>query len=198
MAALNTKLGFSAGAFKFHIEDKKSDHACPGKLARCERAALVAEIEATMSGHSEPAADIPVGMVGDEEADKQAHMAIPAADPPKDKAGVVASMLDTSDRNFSILKRLSDQGSRVAGTVRAAKTWFWGLLGGGGAASQLVDTNKGVGQIFADWIAAHPFLFVGFCLTIILAAVYFLVLKRGEKFLVTAFKDGRYQPRGSQ
>lgn len=55
MAALNLKLGLAAGSFRFHIEDKRSDHACPGKLARCERAALVAEIEATMADYAEPA-----------------------------------------------------------------------------------------------------------------------------------------------
>ncbi len=49
MAILNNRLGFAPAAFKFHIEDKKTNHACPGKLARAERAALVFEIEAAMA-----------------------------------------------------------------------------------------------------------------------------------------------------
>lgn len=49
MAILNNRLGFAADAFKFHIEDTRSDHACPGKLARAERSALVEEIAAAMA-----------------------------------------------------------------------------------------------------------------------------------------------------
>lgn len=58
MAALNTKLGLSAGGFRFHIEDKASNHACPGKLARAEREALIAEIEAAMAADAAPAAAV--------------------------------------------------------------------------------------------------------------------------------------------
>lgn len=50
MAALNNALGFKADAFRFHVEDTRSDHDCPGKLARNCRDALVAEIGAAMAG----------------------------------------------------------------------------------------------------------------------------------------------------
>ena len=58
MAALNNKLGFDADGFRFHIEDKASNHACPGKLARAEREALVAEIEAAMAADAAPVAKV--------------------------------------------------------------------------------------------------------------------------------------------
>ena len=63
MAALNNKLGFDADGFRFHIEDKASNHACPGKLARSERDALVSEIEAAMAADATPIA--PVASVAD-------------------------------------------------------------------------------------------------------------------------------------
>ena len=131
-------------------------------------------------------------------------MVIPAADGEKPGlTGRIGAALDTSDRNFSILNRLSEQGSRVAGALKAGKSWFYRLIfggvGGGTAASQLVDTSKETGPVslVMGWVEAHPFLFVGICLTLIAAAVYFLVLKRSERFLITAYRDGRYEPRGT-
>lgn len=204
MAALNNKLGFTADAFRFHIEDTKSNHACPGKLCRCERAALVAEIEATMSGAAEPTG-VPVALVGEE--DTNGHLSIPAADPPALQptsatgglTGRVSGWLDTSDRNYAIIKRLADQGSRIGSTLSRGASWFWRLVlgvgGGGAAVSQLADTSeKGAAGLFVGWVERHPFLFVGICLSIILALVYFFVLRPAIKFLVTAYKDGRYKP----
>ncbi len=49
VAALSLKHGFRPDSWKFHIEDKKSNHACPGKGARDERAKLIAEIASAMS-----------------------------------------------------------------------------------------------------------------------------------------------------
>jgi hypothetical protein len=50
MAALSRRLGFKHDAWKFHIEDPRTTHGCPGKLARNERAKLQAEIKAAMGG----------------------------------------------------------------------------------------------------------------------------------------------------
>ena len=60
MAALNRKLGFAAGDFRFHVEDKKSDHDCPGKLARNERDALIDEIGAAMAAFDAPEAAVAI------------------------------------------------------------------------------------------------------------------------------------------
>lgn len=48
MAALSKKLGFPSDSWKFHVQDTRSTHDCPGKLARNCRAELVAEIAAHM------------------------------------------------------------------------------------------------------------------------------------------------------
>lgn len=58
MAILNKRLGFAADNFKFHIEDKKTTHACPGKLARDQRDALIAEIAAAMAQKAPPPAEV--------------------------------------------------------------------------------------------------------------------------------------------
>ena len=49
MAALNNVLRFEPGAFRFHVQDHRSDHDCPGILARAERGNLVAEIAVEMT-----------------------------------------------------------------------------------------------------------------------------------------------------
>ena len=54
MAALNNRLGWNADNFRFHIEDKKSDHACPGKKARADREQFTADIEIAMKMVGDP------------------------------------------------------------------------------------------------------------------------------------------------
>lgn len=48
MAALNRALGFKAEDFRFHVEDRRSSHNCPGINARNQRAELIAEIRREM------------------------------------------------------------------------------------------------------------------------------------------------------
>ena len=49
VAALNLALGFKPDNWKFHVEDTRSDHDCPGKNARAERANLVRDITESMT-----------------------------------------------------------------------------------------------------------------------------------------------------
>lgn len=64
LAILNLRFGFRAGDFKFHVEDTKSDHDCPGKLARAERGNLIKEIEGAMAARQPEAAEPATAAVG--------------------------------------------------------------------------------------------------------------------------------------
>lgn len=48
MSALNTALGFTPDAFKFHVSDPKTDHDCPGIKARKDRVNFVNDITTEM------------------------------------------------------------------------------------------------------------------------------------------------------
>lgn len=50
IAALSRKLGFKSDAWKFHMDDPKTDHDCPGTMARKDRANLVRDIQVEMNG----------------------------------------------------------------------------------------------------------------------------------------------------
>lgn len=52
MAALCLKFQWSAANWKFHIEDPKTDHDCPGKKARVEKSNLITEIGVAMKNLS--------------------------------------------------------------------------------------------------------------------------------------------------
>jgi GH25 family lysozyme M1 (1,4-beta-N-acetylmuramidase) len=140
-------------------------------------------------------------------ADAPRSIVIPAADPPSPEpaaatggiTGTITGWLDTSDRNYNIVKRIADQGSRIGGTLTRGTSWFWRLLiggtGGTVAVNKLADTSdKGAAGLFFGWVERHPFMFVGICLSITAALVYFFVLRPAIKFLVTAYRDGRYDP----
>ncbi len=45
---LSVKLGFKPDAWKFHVEDPKTTHDCPGKNARAQRALMIREVERDM------------------------------------------------------------------------------------------------------------------------------------------------------
>lgn len=51
---LSAKLGFKADAWKFHLEDPKTTHDCPGINARRERVRLVREVERDMKPYIPP------------------------------------------------------------------------------------------------------------------------------------------------
>jgi predicted chitinase len=65
-----------------------------------------------------------------------------------------------SERSFSHLNRLAEEGSRLAQHIRALKSWVWGILTTLWAAATMVDPGKGTGSVVGQWIAAHPFLAV--------------------------------------
>jgi hypothetical protein len=100
-----------------------------------------------------------------------------------------------SNRNFSKLNDLADQGSRVASWIRSIKRWFWGggtVLGGG--AATLANTESGTKSAFVQIVSAHPFLTIAVVVGITAIVVYAGV-KVVERYLLTAHADGRYQPR---
>lgn len=54
IAQLSKKLDFGAAEFRFHNEDPKTTHDCPGKNARNERAAMVKEVIMDMNVTTRP------------------------------------------------------------------------------------------------------------------------------------------------
>ena len=136
------------------------------------------------------------------------HFTIPAADlpapvapePPATSAGFLAKMT-TATSSAAAINEMSDQGSRIATTIRRIKQWFWKALGvgaaGTGATATAVDPNQGSAAVVHAWIAAHPIWFAIIVATV-LVGVFYLVIRLVEKYLVTAFKDGRYVPSGAQ
>ena len=193
VAVLNNKLGFSAASFKFHVEDKKSDHACPGKLARNERAALIAEIEAAMAG-TKP---IVVSEAVPEADDERGHPVISAADLPGDKPGIFSGV---SGMSFAKVNALADEGSRLAQHIKAFKGMCWKgatvVAGGGGAASQLMDSQRGTGHALHSIASEHPWALAAL-VAIIIGGVAYWYIKRVEAGLVSAANEGRYKPRGA-
>lgn len=122
-------------------------------------------------------------------------LVIPAADAEKPaKAGVMA-LFDTAERNYAKLNELADKGSRAAAIVRRVKNWFWGIVTLLTGSCSMLDTKKGTAHLFVKWVEAHPFLFVAICGTVLGVALYFAA-KAFEKYIVTAYRDGRYTPRG--
>ena len=201
MAALNRKLGFAAGDFRFHIEDKKSNHACPGKLARAERDALVDEIGAAMAAYDAPEAHVTISSTKHEHAhpaDERERWVIPAADGEKpEKRGYF------DDWSFAKVNELAEQGSRTAQHLRGAKNWLlWRIFGittgGGITVATLADTNKGTVHV----VASDPFL-LGFLLglavgvAVVSLLAYCLIKFRIEPGFVAAARDQRYRPRGA-
>lgn len=184
VAILNKKLGFAADAFKFHCEDKATTHACPGKLARAERKALIAEIEAAMAAGVD-------GAAADEEDAIPLHVDATETSSNGPKPGLFDNF------TFAKVNELADQGSRVAGWIKSIKRWFWGVAATGGSTVALVDPKKGSANAFVDLVRDHPFWAIGITACIAGLVVYATV-KVVEKHLVTAAKDGRYRPRGAE
>lgn len=145
----------------------------------------------------------------------------PATEPPAEVAaaqtatGAVAVQTDTADTsapgfmskltvattNTAAINDLADQGSRLAQFIRSAKQWFW--RGAATAtttatvASQTVDPNKGNAAVISTWVHQHP-LWFALILGLVLGVTIWLVLKRCEKWLVTAYNSGRYDPKKSE
>ncbi len=131
-----------------------------------------------------------------------APLIIPAADPPKadtpEKPGLWDRVVTS---NAAKVNELADQGSRLADSIRTFKSWFWKgatvTVGGGGAASQFMDTTKGTGGAISQMVSAHPFLFAFGCAGLVAVLAYAVVKFAIERGLISAHADGRYKPRGA-
>lgn len=197
VAAFNNALGFPANGFKWHVEDTKSDHDCPGKLARNERAPLIAEIQAAMDRLKAPPAPAVVAVHDDDIDTKAVDLSraesLAATPKPESITSKAAGLFGSY--SFAQLNDLADQGSRLADKLRSFKRWLWSTVFTVGTGVSVVDTNKGSANVFTNMVAEHPFLFVGVVGVIFAVAVY-IAIKLAEKYLVTAARDGRYSPRG--
>jgi len=93
---------------------------------------------------------------------------------------------------------LADQGSRLAQHFRAWKAAVFRsgatVATGGAAAATLVDPSKGTGHAVLSLVSA-PVLIAVAATVVVMLLVLWLVLKRGEKWLLTASTAGRYVPR---
>lgn len=187
MAALNNRLGFAADAFRFHIEDRKSDHACPGRLARAERAQLAAEIAAAMA----PPAALPEDV---EVAAADEPLMIQAADPPAEKVGW--------RERAQVLQETIDLGSRLGTSIRGGINAVYallvatGLVGTGTVA--LVDTTKGTAAVASETLRPFPVLLVAVLAFMagvtVVGAVAWWYFRRAGNGLVTAVRAERYLP----
>lgn len=126
-----------------------------------------------------------------------------AAAPTIPQQAGMASSLTSATTTAAAINELASQGSRIAQLLRSVKQWFWKVLGFGTGTtmvgSQLIDTTKGNGEVAASWASQHPValgILVGAGVGILLGGVllYFFA-KRIEKWLVSAFNAGRYEPR---
>lgn len=130
---------------------------------------------------------------------------IEAPVPPGHVAAGTAEVPSTgafSNRSFTLINQLSEQGSRLATHTRNLKNWCHKLIFGTPAAAAtaygLADTNKGVGHA----LASDPCLLWGiggFLLGLVVAgAVGYLYVKlRLEPSIVSAARAGRYRPAGA-
>lgn len=122
------------------------------------------------------------------------RVAMPKADVPEHGSEEKTSLLDTSERNFSILNSLANQGSRIASSIRDLKRFVWWGGGGTTMAVGAVKQTK-TGATLGEIMAANPF--ATFMLGMLIAlAVAWIYAKRQELGLVSAHKDNRYQPKG--
>lgn len=117
--------------------------------------------------------------------------AAPAESPSAERGSFVNNL------SFAKVNELADQGSRIAGWIRSVKRWFWGGTATTVATASALDTRKGSANILIELVREHPFVAMGITVFVTAVVVYF-VAKRAERFLLTAFQDGRYTPRGGQ
>lgn len=179
MAILNNALGFKADAFKFHIEDKKTDHACPGKLARSERPALIAEINDAMAGTKAP---MVVAFVDEDESHidtksvdlskAEPEEPAPSASPPS-KVSHLEAHLDLKDNSIWYNSRRW-----------LLKTLGLGASGGSlGLVSSAQDDPLGTAESLLGFAKAHGMAIVGLILVaiIVLEVVQFWAREKALK-----------------
>lgn len=117
-------------------------------------------------------------------------------------SGGIMSKLTSANSTAAAINELSEHGSRLGGLLRKVKQWFWKSTGTvavtSAAGSQVVDTNKGNAGTISEWAHAHPIAFGcivgGIAGVLIGGVILYFVVKRCEKWLVTAYNAGRYDP----
>lgn len=95
---------------------------------------------------------------------------------------------------FAKINELADEGSRIAATIQKFKRWLTVGAVSGGAGAAAIDTDKGTGAILKAIVLAHPLLAL-FLAAAAMGLAMWIALKKVEKYVVTAAKDGRYQTR---
>lgn len=118
---------------------------------------------------------------------------------PEAPAGLLSNITSTTS-SASAINALAAEGSRLAATFQGLFRWFWTILFGGTAVAGTVKTtvnpDMGTAAVVNAWISAHPFVFAGCAIGLLLALQYagLWVLR---KYFITAAKDDRYEPRGA-
>lgn len=117
---------------------------------------------------------------------------------PAPSAGLLSNITSTTS-SASAINALAAEGSRLAATIQGVFRWFWTILFGGTAVAGTVKTtvnpDAGTAAIVNAWVSAHPFLFAG-CAIGLLLVLQYVGLWVLRKYFITAVKDNRYQPRG--
>ena len=115
----------------------------------------------------------------------------------------LTSRIVTASSTAAAINELSDQGSRLGNLFRTVKQRFWKAVATtgavGGAAGGVVKTDQGNAATIADWAQAHPIAFgciIGGGIGLLVGGILlYFVVKRGERWLATAYNAGRYEPR---
>lgn len=215
LAVLYNKLGlrpdgyvYGVSGLHLHHDCKRDNHACPGKKMRDGREAFVRAVLAKMEElRPPPVADIPVaaapalGGVAAGAASELPPAAVAKAASPAG-AGLM-STITTTTASAAALNALAEQGSRLAEFIRSVKQKFWKAAVTtatvGGAAGGVVKTDQGNAATIAEWAQAHPVAFgciMGGGIGLLVGGLLIWIFaKRVEKWILTAYKDGRYAPR---
>jgi len=204
LAVLYRKLGLRPDGYVYgrsglhlHRDCKRDNHACPGKTVN--RDALVKAVLAEMdrlAPKPPPPANVPVALMDEMPPAKVAAAASPVG------SGMFTKIASAT-AGAATINELADQGSRLGNFIKSVKQAFWRTTGTaavvGGGASTMVDTNKGNAGTISEWAAAHPVALgciVGGGIGLLVGSVIlYIVIKRCEKWLRTAYADGRYTPR---
>ncbi len=208
LAVLHNKLSLRPDGYVYgqsglhlHRDCKRDNHACPGKTVN--RDALVKAVLAKMEELKTP--KVAPGRIPVADANLDGILVPNDGLPPQQVANaaspVGASMISriaSTTASAAAINELADQGSRLGGFIRKVKQWFWGGVATtattAGVASKTVDPEKGNAAIVIAWVNAHP-LWTATIVGLTLGVLIYLIIKRVEKWTVTAYLNGRYAPR---
>lgn len=210
LAVLHNKLGLRPDNFKlgerglhFHTDCRRDGKICPGSKVTKEYmvTAVLAEMERLKAAKLRP---LPAPVIADTQTD-ETHEAFEIAPPPPTLVKTPAAAPDssplsrvtTATSSMAALNALAAEGSRLAAVVKKIKQWFWTAMGGGaalsGVANQTLDPNVGSAAVVNAWVQQHPYLF-GILVGVTLTTLFYVGIKLVERYILTAARDGRYQP----